>query len=97
MGFIKDKEGVGKTRFDVISGLPEKVSLVGKARSRKQVIRIEEIVSYPEFQSSEYYSNFMKPANLHHEVVTFLAEKGYLRLGCESILRPSNMKKRLMR
>lgn len=45
----------------------------------KGVKRLEEVVSYDTFQSTEYYTDFLKPQKIHHKLIVNLVAERELR------------------
>lgn len=58
----------------------------GDAR-RKRVVRVEDLVSYPSFLSSEYYNDFLRPQEIYYKTVVYLKSRDRL-LGMIALFRP---------
>jgi DNA-binding CsgD family transcriptional regulator len=54
---------------------------------RKRVVRVEDLVSYPSFLSSEYYNDFLRPQQIYYKAVVYLKSRDRL-LGMIALLRP---------
>jgi DNA-binding CsgD family transcriptional regulator/GAF domain-containing protein len=54
---------------------------------RKRVVRVEDLVSYPSFLTSEYYNDFLRPQQIYYKTVVYLKSRDRL-LGMIALLRP---------
>lgn len=70
--------------FANLEGGPYGCRLVSSLPHRKTVVALEEIIAYPAFTSSEYYTDFLLPMNAHHELEIYLEQdsrlKGFIAL-----------------
>jgi hypothetical protein len=57
---------------------------------RKRVVRAEELVSYPSFLSSAYYTDFLRPQEIYYKTVLFLKSRERL-LGMIALFRPKGV------
>lgn len=55
--------------------------------NKKDVLSITDIMSYKEFEKTEYYNDFLKKGKLYHQVSLYLKSKDRL-IGAIGILRP---------
>ncbi|MBN1105492.1 MAG: helix-turn-helix transcriptional regulator [Deltaproteobacteria bacterium] len=65
------------------------LQLIQGMRNRKRINRLEDVVSYDSFQSTEYYNEFLKPQGIHHKLIVYLLAEKELH-GKIVLTRPQN-------
>jgi DNA-binding NarL/FixJ family response regulator len=51
---------------------------IRKSYSQREIVRLEELVDFRSFLSTEYYNDFLKPQKIFHKIVVNLANRGRL-------------------
>jgi DNA-binding CsgD family transcriptional regulator len=49
--------------------------LIPHPHHRKSVVRLQELIDYPSFQTSEYYNDFLKKQGIYYEMTTYLKSR----------------------
>jgi DNA-binding CsgD family transcriptional regulator len=71
----------------VLSGPSHNRKIVSGPLSKRIVVRLQELVDYPSFLSTEYYNGFLRQLRIYHEAIVYLTSQNKV-LGFISLYKP---------